>query len=288
MSLLTLFTIPRSFDDEWSVIQKNAINSWKQLGPSVDVVLIGDDAGIAEFASEAGVGHCAGVKCNEFGTPLLSSAFQIAAQNSSSQLLGYVNCDIILFSEFVESIERVVAHYSDTPQKDFLAIGRRTNLFIDQPLDFQQQAQVDELHRRARAEGQLDSVVCKDYFVFPRARFCSIPDFAVGRGNWDNWMLAKAKSDSLSVVSLTECVLAIHQTNLGTHSGLAKFKNYVAGPEAKTNQRLAGGRNLINGSTSTHRLTNEGVVSNHWHGFGCEFWFDFPKFARLVASFIGK
>ena len=55
MSLLTLFTIPRSFDDQWTVIQKNAIDSWQQLGPSVEIILIGDDEGIAEFASGAGV-----------------------------------------------------------------------------------------------------------------------------------------------------------------------------------------------------------------------------------------
>lgn len=288
MSLLTLFTIPRSFDDQWTVIQKNAIDSWQQLGPSVEIILIGDDEGIAEFASGAGVKHCAGVESSEFGTPLLSSAFKLAAENSTSPLLGYVNCDIVLLPEFVVAIDRVVQHFSGSTDSDFLAIGRRTNLFIDAAVDFQQPSEVEQLRSRARKSGQLDSVVCKDYFVFPRTRFTSIPDFAVGRGNWDNWMLAKAKSDSLPVVSLTECAMVIHQTNMVTHSGLAKFKNYVSGPEAKSNQHLAGGRNLIEGSTSTHRLTNSGVVYNRWYRLGCEFWFDFPRFARLMAGFVGK
>lgn len=288
MSLITLFSIPRAFDDQWSIIQANAINSWKQLGDAVEIILIGDDPGVSDFAAGAGLKHISGVKCNEFETPLLSSTFQLAVQNSQSPLMGYVNCDIILLAEFVQAIERVKGHFDGLRQSDFLAIGRRTNLFVDRPFDFSDQKQIEDLRKLASSDGQLDSVVCKDYFVFPRTKYAAIPEFAVGRGNWDNWMLASAKAESMPVVSMTECVLAIHQMNEVTHTGITKYRNYVAGAEAKTNQRLAGGRNLVRGSTSTHRLTCGEIVKNRWHQLGCEFWLDFPKFARLLGGFVGK
>src|SRR5512145_2733425 len=101
MSLLTLFSAPKPFvDAHISTIQRNAIRSWTLL-PDVEVILLGQEAGLAQAARELGVLHIPQVACNASGTPLISSMFQLARHNSRADLLCIVNTDMILMPDFV-------------------------------------------------------------------------------------------------------------------------------------------------------------------------------------------
>ena len=53
--MLTLFTMPRLFRDHIAVIQRNAIRSWTLLRPRCEIILCGDDAGVASTAAELSV-----------------------------------------------------------------------------------------------------------------------------------------------------------------------------------------------------------------------------------------
>ncbi len=48
--MLTLFSIPKAFDGHLGTIQRNAVRSWTSLGPGVQVVLVGDEPGVAAGA----------------------------------------------------------------------------------------------------------------------------------------------------------------------------------------------------------------------------------------------
>ena len=52
-AVLTLFTVPKPFRGHVGDIQRNAIESWRALRPSVQVVLVGDEDGVAEAARDA-------------------------------------------------------------------------------------------------------------------------------------------------------------------------------------------------------------------------------------------
>ena len=53
MPLITIFTAPKPFTDPHiDVIQRNAIRSWLSLGGDVEVILVGDEAGMSAVASE--------------------------------------------------------------------------------------------------------------------------------------------------------------------------------------------------------------------------------------------
>ena len=88
--------------------------------------------GMAEFAAEAGLQQLkADVARNEQGTPLVSSIFELARQNSTSPLLAYVNADILLTPEFVSLAKQVFDQ-----AKEFLIVGQRWDLDVKQPMDF--------------------------------------------------------------------------------------------------------------------------------------------------------
>ena len=48
--LVTIFAMPKPFGRETDLIQRNAVKSWSMLQPHVEVLLIGEEQGIAETA----------------------------------------------------------------------------------------------------------------------------------------------------------------------------------------------------------------------------------------------
>ncbi|MCK4554943.1 glycosyltransferase family 2 protein, partial [Candidatus Parcubacteria bacterium] len=126
----TIFTLPKPFTDAHiKIIQTNAIKSWTKLGQDYEVFIIGDEPGITEAAKELNVKQIKDVKKNEFGTPLLSSAFALARESSRSKILIYVNSDIIFPPNFNDIFKFL-------PKGDFLAAGKRWDLDINNLIDF--------------------------------------------------------------------------------------------------------------------------------------------------------
>ena len=106
MPLITLFSAPKPFTNPHiAMIQRNAITSWTLL-PDVEVILLGEEAGLAEIAKELGVKHLPAVARNANGTPLISSMFQLARENSNSDLLCIINADMILMPDVVENAKQ--------------------------------------------------------------------------------------------------------------------------------------------------------------------------------------
>ena len=76
--LLTLFTAPKPFTNPHiDIIQRNALRSWQSLGEAVEVVLIGDEEGMAEAAADLNLRQIKQVRTNQNKTPLLSSIFDL-------------------------------------------------------------------------------------------------------------------------------------------------------------------------------------------------------------------
>ena len=279
---ITIFTLPKPFGGDVDLIQQNAIASWERLAPEVDVLMIGNEPNIEAAAAEMGVGWAGNVAVNEHGTPLVDSAFAIAKARTTSDILVYCNCDVILMKDFPRAIARIAAAYGDKP---FLAIGRRTDLTVDHEVDFECIHEVEGLLQQLADHGQPASIACKEFFAFPRSVFDSLPPFAVGRGNWDNWMVTEAKRQSIPVIDVTAAAHVIHQNHDYAHLGQSRRRCYVSGEEARENQRLAGGRNLVRGSTATHELQPQGKISRRWWPNGA-FYSDLPRFAKLLGSLI--
>ncbi len=278
---LTLFTIPKPFTGHTGIIQRNAINSWLQLTPFVEIVLVGDEPGVAETAASAGVHHVAAVQRNEHGTPLVNSAFSAVRRFSQSPVYCFCNCDVILTAGFVSAMETLM---SDSRLEQFVAIGRRTEIDIEQEYDFDDPAVVENLANQAEQNGRAAALVCKEYFAFTRDVYETMPEFAVGRGNWDNWMVASAKRRGVPVVNASSVITAIHQNHDYAHTGAGRRSCYVTGPEARRNQELAGGRNIISGATASWTLDKRGArpVALAWANL--DFWRDLPNFYRLLSG----
>jgi hypothetical protein len=224
--MLSFFTIPKPFTDPHiSIIQKNAILSWKKLAPDVQIILIGDDEGVKDIARELQVEHQPQVVCNEFKTPLLDSAFALAKQYSKFDTLCYLNCDIVLMDDFLLTAEIL-------PKDSFLAVGQRWDLDVSSLINFEDDWQ-SILRNQLMKSGKLHSSAGIDYFIFNKNSFENIPSFAVGRVGWDNWMIYNAKKEGLKVIDASRQITAIHQNH--DYPDKNKGKERKTNPEAKNN-----------------------------------------------------
>lgn len=255
---LTIFTIPKSFVGHTGVIQRNAIESWKRLEPACDIVLCGDDPGVADVAAELNVQHLPDLERNELGTPYLDSAFKQVRDASDSDLLCYVNADILLLSDFRAALQHIRA-------ERFLMVGQRCDVDIDEPIDFTEPDWESQVRAFAAEHGTLHSLWGMDYFVFPRVGTLDhLPRFLVGRPGWDNWMIYNARKHAVPVIDATPMALVLHQNHGYRHVPQRSGERWV-GPEAE--QQVAMIAELMGGChvrfaivDATHMLTPRGVV----------------------------
>jgi len=252
MPLITLFSAPKPFTDPHiAIIQRNALKSWTLL-PDVEVILLGEETGLPAAARELGVKHISDVKCNENGIPLISSMFQLARQKSSSDLLCIINADMILMPDFLEAARR--SRFQRDGQQ-FVFLSQRWDLDVTEPIEFTEGWQ-NRLRSIVHGQGQLHRPAGSDYFLFPKACYMDIPDFAIGRAGWDNWMIYKARKEGWPVIDCTPSVMIVHQNH--DYSHLPDGKPHYEHPDSNENIRLAGGQANIRYTIldSTHQLIN--------------------------------
>lgn len=257
MTSITLFSAPKPFTDPHiATIQRNAIRSWSLL-PEVEVLLLGEEPGLAETAQELGVRHIPHVARNASGAPLISSMFKLVRQNIQSDLLCIVNADMLLLSDFASAAAFCRSHFR--PHQPFVLLSQRWDLEVTVPLPFEGGWQED-LRRRVHREGHLHKPAGSDFFLFPWVCYRDLPDFTIGRSGWDNWMIYKARQEGWPVIDATPSLMVIHQNH--DYSHLPGGRPHYEHPETNKNIRLAGGQANIRYTIldSTHQLVDGKLV----------------------------
>jgi hypothetical protein len=248
-----MFSIPKAFKGKASIMQNNAIRSWALLRPACEIILFGEDEGTAEMAGELGLRHVPDVECNEYGTPLLSSAFRLAQEMASYELMCFINTDIILMSDFMPAIKQV-------NKKRFLLVGLRTDMAVDGLINYQDKGWETFLRQQIAEKGKLHGYSSGgDFFIYPRGMLADIPPFAVGRTGWDNWLIYRARSMGIPVIDATKAFINVHQSHDYSHTVKGK-ENVWKGPESVQNVALMGGEdNSFTMEYATALLTAQGL-----------------------------
>jgi hypothetical protein len=250
VSLITLFSAPKPFTDPHiAMIQRHAIKSWTLL-PDVEVLLLGEETGLAEAARNLGVKHISNVARNESGTPLISSMFQLAHENSDSDLLCIINADMLLMPDFLEAARR-----SRMLRDKFVLLSQRWDLDMTHPIGFTEGWE-NHLRSTVHRQGQLHRPAGSDFFLFPRSCYNDIPNFSIGRAGWDNWMIYKARKEGWTVIDCTPSVMIVHQNH--DYSHLPGGRPHYEHPDTNENIRLAGGQANVRYTIldATHQLVD--------------------------------
>ncbi len=248
---ITIFAIPKAFNSHIEIIQRNAIQSWTKLNPTPEIILFGEEEGTKSIANELGLIHIPNVKTNDQKTPLLNDVFNQVQQVASSNILAYINSDIILPQNFISTIEQVIEKY-----KQFLMVGRRWNLDIQNRINFDNPQWEENLQNRLKENGIFSGVGALDYFVFPKPLFSQLPEFAVGRAGWDNWMITEALNNNYPVINASQVINIIHQNHDYKHLSGGRLEAFF-GAEARKNLTFLKQTFRANSANATHYLIPE-------------------------------
>jgi hypothetical protein len=291
--MITFFTTPKPFLGHIGVIQRNAIESWKRVHPEAEVILFGDEEGAAEAALDLQIRRVPDVKRNEHGTKYLSPIFDGAQDLAHHNCLCYVNCDIILLSDFRAAAARVLSLGGR-----FMMAGQRWDTDITAPVDFYAADWEATVRRQAMAANHQRPPQWIDYFVFSRGLYYkNTPPFVIGRPGWDNWLVWHARHSGARVVDATAVVQAVHQNHDYSYhpDGAA---GVWQGEEAQQNYALLQrGHCFATMENATHRLTYTGLRPNYRHwavqakrritGLRCAIWFGLLNMTRPLRHRLG-
>jgi hypothetical protein len=258
--MLTIFTLPKPFEGDTGRIQRNAVRSWRRLDPDCQILLCGNEPDLDDAAAQLGVDRATDIDCTEFGTPLVGSAFNRVAELSSHDVLCYANADLIFLPDFLAATRSVVSELTR-----FLIVGECSDVSVDGELSEDDYA---ALRQRASTGGTPRGPEAIDFFVYRKGTFGPLPDFAVGRPGWDNWMIWHARSEGIPVVDISAAALVVHQSHGYSHVPQARGSKWE-GPEADANLALVDFRqSLFSIEFATHRLVDSKLLPNRTGGIG--------------------
>ena len=275
---LTIFSIPKAFVGHSGIIQRNALDSWA-MQSDVEIVLLGDDEGVAQAAEEVGAVHIPDLERTEHGTPRLDRAFTLAQDRSPHELLCYVNADIILPQDFAANVRRV-------PFPRVLMVGSRWDRDVEERLDL---SRTETWTTLKAGSGDVGPPFAIDYFVYSRQIDWQMPPFAVGRTLWDNWLIFRVRELGLPVVDMTPAVFAVHQSHDYSHIAASK-SDVWKGEEAQRNRSLADLDRLFTIEDATHVLARDGLRPARDFRYRRQRWLNRPLLARwsrpVVRDFV--
>jgi hypothetical protein len=246
--MLTFFTTAKPFTGHSGIIQRNALKSWKQLHAEVEVIVFGNEEGVAKVCAELGLRHeprvervvlNAGFASTNPETPSgmkrLDYMFKEAQRIARHRYLCYSNCDIVLLADFWKAVEKARSW-----REEFLLVARRWDTDVTSEINFGREEWGAEIRELAMNKGQQQIPEYIDFFVFPRGFYDEVPPLVVGRSYWDHWLVWRALSGGLPVIDASRFVVAVHQNHsYGYHLQGKQGTNEDA--LAMRNLELAGG-----------------------------------------------
>ncbi|WP_308910068.1 hypothetical protein [Pseudokordiimonas caeni] len=250
---LTLFSTFKPFRGESATFQQNALRSWATLG--LDVILFGDEDGVAAAAEAYGFRHLPVVERSEKGVPLVSSMFGLAREHSAAPYLAYINGDIILDARALAAFRALCDE--DNAWRG-LATARRRNLPLDVPLGEEGKDFWADLSAIDREYGCWDRSNAVDLFLFTRDIYTDIPSFAVGRMGWDNWLVWSARDSGGDVIDASADMNLFHPIH-GYHA-VGGWHQLVQGDDAVRNRQLMDGRAMNLDEAVTHLLKDGELI----------------------------
>ncbi len=215
---LTIFATPKAFTGTAAVNQRNAVWSWAQLGPEVEVILIGDEEGVEDASKALGTRHVGPVERSPEGVPLLNDVWRIGQREARADWCLFVNADIILGPDVLETIVRM-----KNWAKQMLLVGQRWDTEIDGLVEAPRSGVVGRDEGARALAGAARLVPLDRLLRLPRGQYPDLPPFVIGRPGYDNWLVWHTRARAIPVVDTSLAITAIHQHHTYAEYGGSKI-----------------------------------------------------------------
>lgn len=216
--MISFLASPKSFVGRTGIQQRNAIASWLSVIPSAEVILYGRAGGAKECARAFGAVHVEDIDATAQGIPYFGAIAEHANLNAKHEMQVYLNCDILLSRDIAVALRRI-------KHERFLMIGQRIDLAEGEGIRVDEASMLRQLrHLAQRGGATLHPPSGADYFAFRRGTWRDLPPIIIGRGGYDNALVAHCLRYGIPVIDATFAVLAVHQFHEYQHvaGGLAE------------------------------------------------------------------
>jgi len=228
--LISLLTSLKPFKGNAIRLQENALRNWRRLDPTIEIIIFGNGEGIAEQAIRFGARYIPEIRGNSKGIPDFAAIVEHAAVNARYDVQVYLNGDILLPSDFISQVKHV-------PFGQYLVVGQRIDLTQDAVFNHLAVEWNKEIRRSSSAgHAQLHNPAGQDYFVFPRGLWKDLAPLIIGRGAYDNALVAYCLRRKIPVVDATWSIHAIHQWH--DYSHVKGANETLGGIDAIANKRV--------------------------------------------------
>jgi hypothetical protein len=200
--MITFLASPKSFNGLINTIQRNAISSWKALHPEIEIILFGNEIGVAEYAKEMCLTHVPHVEETEFGTPYFNAITSYGARYGRHDIQAFINSDIMLVDDVLKAINNV-------PFRNYVITNFRVNLPEGISMDVTTPDWREKLFSLAR-ENKLFMSTGSDIFLFKRGFFNNAPKLILGRAGVDNGICAYALRSGVPLIDATRSIMCLH------------------------------------------------------------------------------
>jgi len=272
MRQILIFTTPRPHNEEqYAIIQTNALTSWKFLPgyipnpylvdscKDVRIAVFGDEEHEGEpvsFARKLGYEIEPVPERAPSGVPLVSAMFRRAREMVGDDGVPcYVNADIILEQDLIAALQRGAESFPRGNWRKALFVARRYNVQMLGRMGFAPGWEA-VLKDKVDLQGSKMVECAIDLFAWTGDLFINPPfqPFRVGRYTWDNALCGHALRQAAALVDITNVVRITHQQH---HNRAWEEEDCVA------NRNLPHCLNALH--DCTHTLLPEGLVEG-WRG----------------------
>jgi len=165
------------------------------------------------------------------GVPFFGAIVAHAAVHGRHDLQMYVNCDILFGHDLPDAVRLM-----RWPR--FLMVGQRINLPEGEPQQIERVAEDEWLRGLVRdGRASLHPPDGSDYFLFPRGMWNGLPALVIGRGAYDNALIAWCLLNGIPVVDASLAVTALHQFHDYAHANGGRREIFL-GQDAESNLPL--------------------------------------------------
>ena len=211
-----LFCCPLPFENKHiTMIQTNALLSWKKLNFFDKIIITGNENGVKEFCLEHDFIHEPNLEVSEYNTPLISSIFEkgISHSQSDTDILIYINCDIILLSNFSYKLKNIIYNIENKDLLNgILIVGQKINWWNIYNIDYSDTNYENKLIESVNNTYELHPLSGIDYWIFTRNTYKNnIPPFLIGKWLFDGCLIHLANKTNKLTINATNEIQIIHQ-----------------------------------------------------------------------------
>jgi len=197
--------------------QMNALRSWSTFVRQQNIIVFADSQTTCSFLwTKLPDVNCVVHRCGhpEYVMPQMNCIFGYTAPLVTTEVVAYLNADIVIFDEFTDVIQRVYRR----GRLDAIMVGQRTDVPWTNStyLDFTTASARAQLRTRVQEEGALYPDKGVEYIVFRKSLLSRLefPPLLLGIDVWDSWWLSECIiQKDLFVIDVTKIVTVMHQGN---------------------------------------------------------------------------